>query len=231
VQAHKLAEYKKQDLADFRRFFTNIVQKDEHFLDRRMKVCDACCTRFYAAADESMSVEMTKLVVGAADGVSNRNLQSSLRRSVKSRASLSLSKSLQLESSTQVIKSITIDQYLPNIKGAGSRQRSHTALGLAGLELKHKDDRAGAVSADPAGRRSLLSAEGSAILGSLSRDDLQTMTTGSKKGSTRNVRVHAKNVREWIRYFYEEADMKNTSSRTSMRNTASPYQMPIPFKE
>jgi len=80
------------DLADFRRFFTNIVQKDEHFLDRKMKVCDACCTRFYASADESMSVEMTKLVVGAADGVSNRNLQSSLRRSVKSRASLSLSK-------------------------------------------------------------------------------------------------------------------------------------------
>jgi len=80
------------DLADFRRFFTNIVQKDEHFLDRKMKVCDACCTRFYASADESMSVEMTKLVVGAADGVSNRNLQSSLRRSVKTRASLSLSK-------------------------------------------------------------------------------------------------------------------------------------------
>ena len=39
-------------------------------------------------------------------------------------------RSLQLESSTQVIKSVTIDQYLPNIKGTGSRQRSHTALGV-----------------------------------------------------------------------------------------------------
>ena len=41
-----------------------------------------------------------------------------------------VSRSLQLESSTQVIKSVTIDQYLPNIKGTGSRQRSHTALGV-----------------------------------------------------------------------------------------------------
>ena len=54
VQAHNLTEYSKQDLADFRRFFTNIVQKDEDFLERKMKVCDACCTRFYAAADDSM---------------------------------------------------------------------------------------------------------------------------------------------------------------------------------
>ena len=54
VQAHNLTEYDKQQVADFRRFFTNIVQKDEDFLERKMKVCDACCTRFYAAADDSM---------------------------------------------------------------------------------------------------------------------------------------------------------------------------------
>ena len=69
------------DLADFRRFFTNIVQKDPDFLERKMKVCDACCTRFYAAADDSMSIEMTKLVVGTPGDTS---MSSTLRQSKKS---------------------------------------------------------------------------------------------------------------------------------------------------
>ena len=119
VQAHNLSEYSKQDLADFRRFFTSIVQKDEDFLDRKMKVCDACCTRFYAAADDSMSIEMTKLVVGAPDAVNSTLNGSSLRRSMKSRAGgssmnrSSMSKSLQFESSSQAIKAIPIEHYLP----------------------------------------------------------------------------------------------------------------------
>jgi hypothetical protein len=173
VQAHKLTEYSRDDLADFRRFFTNIVQMDKGpdpqpkeqgeknpkggFLDRKMKVCDACCTRFYAAADDSMSLEMTKLVVGAPDA-DNTSHDSTAKRSKSRLGNSTIRKSLQLESSQQVIKTnFSVDQYLPSVKGAGTRERSHTALGLAGVgkasgKKSPENDGSRAASADPAGR-------------------------------------------------------------------------------
>jgi hypothetical protein len=79
------------------------------------------------------------------------------------------SKTLPLESSSHVIKSVSVDKYLPSIKGAG-RQRSHTALGLAGI---------GGTSSPKAMKRSISAdplAKGmskSNISGDLSADDLQ----------------------------------------------------------
>ena len=196
VQAHNLTEYSKQDLADFRRFFTNIVQTDPHFLDRKMKVCDACCTRFSAAADDNMSVEMTKLVVGTPGD--EPSLNSSLRQSTKSRlastSKSSLSTTMPLQSSAQVIKTVSADQYLPKIKGAG-RQRSRTALGMAagGGSAGSKKQTERSLSVDPARRPGRMS---KSLSGDLSENDL-SVTTKSMGNTTRNVRMHAKNVREW----------------------------------
>ena len=104
---------------------------------------------------------------------------------------------------------MSVEQYLPHIKGVG-RQRSHTALGLAGLGgNKTLLDRS--VSAEPADRpggNSISTYNASSISGNLSRDDLLSTAPAGKNKSTRNVRMHAKNVREWIRYFYEEADVR-----------------------
>lgn len=65
---------------------------------------------------------------------------------------------------------------LHSVKGAGKRERSRTALGLAGLDRsKGKGEMARSISADPAGRPGGLSKDESALSGngSLSRDDLQ----------------------------------------------------------
>ena len=110
-----------------------------------------------AAADDSMSLEMTKLVVGAPDA-DNTSHDSTAKRSKSRLGNSTMRKSLQLESSQQVIKTnFSVDQYLPSVKGAGTRERSHTALGLAGVgkasgKKSPENEASRAASADPAGR-------------------------------------------------------------------------------
>ena len=67
---------------------------------------------------------------------------------------------------------------MDSVKGAGKRERSRTALGLAGLEgSQGKGEMARSISADPAGRPGGMTAyaDESTISGngSLSRDELQ----------------------------------------------------------
>jgi hypothetical protein len=57
-----------------------------------------------------------------------------------------------------------------------------------------------------------------------STDRLQT-------GQSLGVKVPAKNVREWIQFFYQEAEMRSHTPllATKGKSAPSPYQKPLPF--
>eukprot|EP00283_Hemiselmis_rufescens_P021078 CAMPEP_0173441570 /NCGR_PEP_ID=MMETSP1357-20121228/24028_1 /TAXON_ID=77926 /ORGANISM="Hemiselmis rufescens, Strain PCC563" /LENGTH=538 /DNA_ID=CAMNT_0014407159 /DNA_START=75 /DNA_END=1687 /DNA_ORIENTATION=+ len=114
--AHNLGDYGKQDVADFRRFYVNVVNGAQKggvpFLEKKMKVCDGCCIKFNSSADDNMSLEMTKLVVGPPSGSLNTT------RRGRSRASTTLlgGDTTSLMSSPQFIKTMRSDSTLPVIK-------------------------------------------------------------------------------------------------------------------
>mmetsp|Transcript_19205 Transcript_19205/g.63438 ORF Transcript_19205/g.63438 Transcript_19205/m.63438 type:complete len:602 (-) Transcript_19205:1862-3667(-) len=225
IQAHHLNDYSKQDLADFRRFFHNVVVKDPEFLERKMKVCDACCMKFNASADDNMCLEMSKLVVGPTESMTaskSRIRFGSLSRMIQSSSTLSFSKSqLKIERSQPI---------LPKIKHKETL-RSKSALGIGRAEGNKKSKTEGSVRP----QSSLDTSEGATPMSSKTIGNIANLSLRS--GATtitpsKNLVMNPKNVREWIQYFYEEADMRASAmTKARFKPKISPYELPIPFKE
>jgi len=242
IQAHNINEYTKQDAQDFRRFFQKIVQKEVgknevEFLDRKMKVCDACCMKFISSADDNMSLEMTKLVVGSPDGAG-----SSTRKSL-SRMKLHTSPAMMgggVPSSPQMVKTVRSDSWLPKVTPNPRRRdrqgRSHTSMGLVGRSTVSLDSgpepmlRSGATMGGAGGERDRFDEEEAMATQASLISGASTATPSKMMG-----RMQSKSVREWIHFFYQEADLRSSAGVPGEgmggRRTMSPYQLPLPFKE
>ena len=242
VQSHPVNEYSKQDIQDFRRFFHNIVMKeDDHtaFLDRKMKVCDACCIKFTSSADDNISLEMTKLVVGTPNDTFFQTRRSTLRSS--------MSQSRLLDPSTHSFKAFQAEaaNTLPALarQGSGRPPRSKTSLGFHEKRQKGGDEgssgprSASAMDGAAGGGERRGSLEAGAASGPGPAGGVAATGTSSQLSmplpSKSAGRMHSKNVREWIQFFYQEADLRaSTAARAAGRRAAaSPYEMPLPFRE
>lgn len=235
ILAHNLNDYSKQDLADFRRWFHNVVTGPQKgsFLDKKMKVCDGCCIKFNSSADDNMSLEMTKLVVGPPGESPSATKRSRAGRTSRTGfGDTGGSKMSSLMASPQMVKTVRSD-VLPKIGGKDkTARRSQTSLGFSRPDHGSGMERERQSSLSPNSDKREIGEGGERSkdsIGGVSKES-SVMSLDKPVAATFKHQVPAKNVREWIQFFYQEAELRaNTPALSKSKTAKSPYQKALPF--
>jgi hypothetical protein len=209
------------------------------------------------SADDNMSLEMTKLVVGPPGGDSPPSPGGgggrARRRRSKAASASAEGMGRYMTASPLLLKSFRSaaaagDGMLPPIGAARSLrlaaaaapQRAHTSLGTADANAEDaaaaprpasslgagRAGGAGAAAAAAAAERSASSMGGGAASLEGSTSSLASAFSAARR------RLPAKDVREWIRFFYAEAELRESAAAVARSRGpgVSPYMQPLPFR-
>ena len=219
------------------------------------------------SADDNMSIEMTKLVVGPSPaGPPSPGAETSGRVQTRPRRRSKAASSMEAMGHYMTASPLLLKSFrnaasdreggggmLPPIGAARSLRiatRSHTSIGTADADERsagsgagtghgHPDDLGSGDTGKPVrpasslgtGQNAAAEKFASTVSGSGIVVERSTSSLASTFAAARR-RLPAKDVREWIRFFYAEAEMRESAAALlkSREKEVSPYALPLPFR-